>query len=282
MLVARRCVVEFPTPRDPDTAERKSSTAAQPAWGYSLASASFGSLVEGNIVSQAMLIDELGVDEGARGHGIDLSTAVNQYQDGRTYSQRDNTIRSNIVYRIGTGLQIQGDWSHARSVVFENNVVVANHAVGNRAEGIAGSKVLSVRKNRFYANDGLPANGKFASGNTTGAYATAAAVEKWPDPNRTLKRYVTEVLGLTLLDWDDDPWLDTAARKARSQAGESYDPAGMKTFMAVATNMRRGGRRPVPSAGNPSWAGDYRWDERLTGPAVVNWIRAGFGLPKAE
>lgn len=275
-------VFAFPTPRDPDTAVRKSSTAAQPAWGYSLASASFGALVEGNIISQAMLIDELGVGEGARGHGIDLSTAVNTYQDGRSYSQQNNKIRGNIVYRTGTGLQIQGNWSDARGVVFENNVVVANSAVRNRAEGITGPEVLSLRKNRFYANDGLPGDGKFASSNTTGAYANAAAAEGWPDPNRTLKRYVTEVLGLTLLSWDEDPWLDAAARKARSQAGESYDPTGMKTFMAVATNMRRGGSQAVPSTGKPSWTGDYRWDERLTGPAVVDWIRAGFGLPAVE
>ena len=272
-------VFAFPSPRDPDTAARKSSTAAQPAWGYSLASASFGALVEGNIISQAMLIDELGVDESSRGHGIDLSTAPDTYEDGRNYSQQKNTIRGNIVYRTGTGLQIQGDWSDARGVVVENNVVVANSAIRNRAKGIAGSEMLSLRNNRFYANDGLPGDSLFAAGNTAAEYTSAAAAEGWPDPNRTLKRYVTEVLGLTPLDWDDDPWLDPAARQARIKAGESYDPTGMKTFMAVATNMRRGGAEVAPSTGKPSWTGDYRWDERLTGPAVVNWIRAGFGLP---
>ncbi|MBN2475279.1 MAG: hypothetical protein JXB62_11760 [Pirellulales bacterium] len=274
-------VFAFPTPRDPDTAARKSSPAAQPAWGYSLASASFGALVEGNIISQAMLIDELGVDEGSRGHGIGLSTTPETYEDGRGYSQQNNTIRGNIVYRTGTGLQIQGDWSDARGIVVENNVLVANSAVQNRAEGIAGPEVLSLRNNRFYAHGGLPGKESFASGNKTAEYASAAAAEGWPDPNRTLKRYVTEVLGLTLLDWADAPWLDPAVREARIQAGESYDPMGMKTFMAVATNMRRGGEA-VPGKGKPSWTGDYRWDTRLTGPAVVNWIRAGFGLPAVE
>ncbi len=87
------------------------------------------------------------------------------------------------------------------------------------------------------------------------------------------------MLGLTLLDWADDPTLDPAQRDARAASGESYDPTGMKTFMAVATNMRRGGTMQVPHSGKPSWTGDYAWDERLTGPAVVSWIRAGFGLP---
>jgi len=275
-------VFAFPTPRDPDTAARKSSTAAQPAWGYALSSASFGALVEGNIISQAMLIDELGAGEGARGHGIALSTKSDKYENGRAYSQRDNTIRGNIVYRTGTGLAIQGDWPDARRVVVEDNVFAAGSAINNRAEGIIGPNVLNVRNNRFYTNDDLPADMPFASGNKTAGYASAAAAEGWPDPNRTLKRYVTEVLALTILDWSDDPWLDRAARQAAVKAGEIYDPTGLKTFMAVATNMRRGGVDAVPKSGKPSWTGDYTWDERLTGPAVTNWIRGGFGLPAVD
>jgi len=75
------------------------------------------------------------------------------------------------------------------------------------------------------------------------------------------------------------PAREAAARDARAAAGETYDPAGLKTFMAVATNMRRGGAQAVPKGGKPSWTGDYRWDERFTARAVVNWVRAGFGLP---
>jgi len=75
---------------------------------------------------------------------------------------------------------------------------------------------------------------------------------------------------------------NTVAAYASAAAGESYDPTGLKTFMAVATNMRRGGASPVPASGKPSWTGDYAWDPRLTGRAVVNWIRAGFGLPPAK
>jgi hypothetical protein len=48
--------------------------------------------------------------------------------------------------------------------------------------------------------------------------------------------------------------------------------------MAVATNMRQGGMDRIPTSGKPSWTGDYPWDARFTGQAVVNWVRAGFGM----
>jgi len=267
-------VYAYPTPRDPDT-EKRSSTAAQPAWGYTLQGASFGALVEGNIISQAMLIDELGAGEGSRGFGLGLTTSPDTYQDGKAYSQQNNTIRGNIVYRTAVGLQIAGNWSAVKGNVVEGNVFVAKNAVHNTAKADDVSKALTLRNNRFYTDDGPPAG----AGNSVAAYASAAAMERWPDPDRTLKRYVTEVLKLTLLDWQDDPFLDPAARDARAAAGESYDPTGLKTFMAVATNMRRGGVTPVPTFAKPSWTADYAWDKRLTGRAVVNWIRAGFGLP---
>jgi hypothetical protein len=275
-------VYAYPTPRDPDTAERRSSGAAQPGWGYTLQSASFGSLVEGNIISQAMLIDELGAAEGALGFGIGVTTKPAAYEDGKTYAQRNNTIRKNIVYRTGAGLQIGGDWSGVKGNIVEGNVFVAKKAVRNTAAAVEASKGLTLQNNRFYCDGDFPAESQTGPGNSATAYRDAAAKEGWPEPNRTLKRYVTGVLGLALLDWQDDPFLDPAARDARAKAGESYDPTGLKTFMAVATNMRRGGVRPVPASGKPSWTGDYAWDERLTGRAVVNWIRAGFGLPAAR
>jgi len=255
-------VFAYPTPRDPDTA-KASSAAAQPAWGYTLQGASFGALVEGNIISQVMLIDDLGVAESSRGFGIGLAAKPEAYEDGKTYTQQNNTIRGNIVYRAGAGLLVQGDWSGAKGNVVEGNVLVAKKEVQNSATAIDAANGLVLRNNRFYPDAG------------------AAAAERWLDPSRTLKRYVTEVLKLTLLDWEDDPFLDPAARDARAGAGESYDPAGLKTFMAVATNMRRGGATPVPASGKPSWTADYAWDRRLTGRAVVNWIRAGFALPPA-
>ena len=267
-------VYAYPTPRDPDT-EKRSSAAAQPGWGYTLQGASFGALIEGNIISQAMLIDELGVAEGRRGFGISLATSPDTYQDGKAYSQQNNTVRGNIVFRTAAGLQLAGDWSGVKGNVVEGNVFVAKKGVQNSAKAGDVAKALALRNNRFYCDDGPPAE----AGNSAAAYASAAATERWPDPNRTLKRYVTEVLELALLDWKDDPLLDPAERDARAAAGESYDPTGLKTFMAVATNMRRGGVKPVPTSGKPSWTADYAWDERLTGRAVVNWIRAGFGLP---
>ena len=104
----------------------------------------------------------------------------------------------------------------------------------------------------------------------------AAATEGWPDPDRTLKRYVLEVLNLTLLDWSDDPLLEADEVARRVAASEAYDPTGLKTFMAVATNMRNGGTEQIPTSGKPSWTGDYPWDARFTGQAVVNWVREGF------
>ena len=87
-----------------------------------------------------------------------------------------------------------------------------------------------------------------------------------------------EVLNLTLLDWSDDPLLEADEVARRVAASEAYDPTGLKTFMAVATNMRKGGTDAIPASGKPSWAGDYPWDARFTGQAVVNWVRAGFSM----
>ncbi len=272
-------VYAYPTPQDPDT-DHRSSTAAQPGWGYQLHPASFGAIVEGNIVSQAMLIHELGVAEGTKGYGILLSARPDTYQDGRTYTQQGNTIRGNIVYRTGTGLHIEGNWTDAKGNVVEDNVFVARNGIRSKRTPVDTTEELPLLGNRFYSDAGLPAGLK--PDNSVAPYAEALPSERWPDPNRTLKRYVQEVLGLTLLDWLDDPFLERAARDARIRAGESYDPTGLKTFMAVATNMRRGGTRVVPRVGKPSWRSDYTWDERFTGRAVVNWIRAGFRLPPAK
>jgi len=129
-------------------------------------------------------------------------------------------------------------------------------------------------------NDAATAATWMAEGNTLHPYADAAEAEGWPDPDRTLKRYVLEVLGLALLDWSDDPLLDRDEAAKRIAAGEAYDPMGLKTFMAVATNMRRGGADDIPATGKPSWLGDYPWDTRFTGQAVVNWIREGFGVER--
>lgn len=100
---------------------------------------------------------------------------------------------------------------------------------------------LELRNNRFYASGALPTGAWMGSGNTLSAYAGAAASEGWPDPDRTLRRYVTEVLGLALPDWQDEPGV--------TGGSGAYDPTGMKTLMAVAFNMRKGGANPPPASG---------------------------------
>ena len=98
-----------------------------------------------------------------------------------------------------------------------------------------------------------------------------------------MKRYLVEVIGVSILDWEDDPYLDAGQKSARQASGEAYDPAGIKTFGAMATTMRRGGTVALPSGGQkPTVGADYAWDDRLTANAINNWIRAGFGQDEIE
>jgi len=271
-------IYKYPSPNDPDT-DSASDPRAHPGWGYRLGGASFGALIENNIVSGAMLTDDLGFDEHQRGYGFSLGPTPREYQDGNLYTMQRCTVRNNIGYRTSEGLNLGGDWTDAMGHLVENNVFVANGTVGGRNSNLAGSEQVEVRDNRFYANtDALSDESWMGEGNALAPYAEAAASENWPDPDRTLKRYVTEKLNLTLLDWSDDPRLDPNEVARRVEAGEAYDPMGLKTFMAVATNMRKGGTDSIPKSGKPSWTGDYPWDGRFTGQAVVNWVREGFGM----
>lgn len=267
---------KYPSPHDPDT-HGLSDSRAQPGWGYRLQGATFGAVCEGNIVSGAMLTDDLGFPEHRHGSGFASTCNPTPYEDGRIYTQQNNACRGNIAYRIACGLSLDGDWAGVKGSVVEDNVFVADTPVNDKTTGLTAASQLEVRHNRFYANGPLPAAGRLGQGNTLHPYAKAAVTEKWPDPNRTLKRYVQEVLKLTLLDWSDDPLLDAQEVAKRVAAGEAYDPAGLKTFMAIASNMRRGGADQIPASGKPSWTGDYPWDARFTGQAVVNWVREGFG-----
>ena len=279
-------IFTYPSAADPDTnpADDKSDVASQPGDGYLLGSASFGSEIYGNIISAAMLRQELGFSTLGRG-GIILDTYPEEY-DGTPYSQRNNRIYDNIVYGTGVGLSTlayrldrSGDWSLAQGVVVEDNVFAAQRAVSLSAANITSTAQLNIRDNRFYADDALPARAELGTGNMLSSMSSAAAAEGWPDPDRTLLRYVTEEMGLALLDWNDDPYLNLTELESRRSGGEEYDPTGLKTFMAVATNMRRGGVSGIPTAGNkPSWIADYEWDPRFTAVAVVNWIREGFAL----
>jgi hypothetical protein len=268
----------YPSPNDPDT-DGTSDVRAHYGGGYMLASASFGALIENNIISGALMANDLGFGEHLGRYAFNLRPGPRKYEDGTVYTMQQNTLRNNIGYRLNAGLSINSDWAGTEGNVAEDNVFVANDAVGTRkVKDLESADQLHLRDNRFYVNNEDLPDGKWVgTGNTLASYNEAAERENWPDPDRTLKRYVREELGLTLLDWSDDPWLPEEEVAPRVEAGEAYDPMGLKTFMAVATNMRRGGTDRIPASGKPSWTGDYPWDARFTGVAVVNWIREGFG-----
>ena len=272
-------IYKYPSPKNPDT-PGVSQVAAQPGNGYGAYGTTFGALIEGNIVSGAMLTDNLGFGESAGRSAFGFSPRPTASEDGKVYTMQRCAMRGNISYRTGTGLSVGGDWDGAKDHLVENNVFVASEPVqAGKVKNLESADQLTVRNNRFYAEKKeLPDEPWTGPGNKIAPYEAAAETENWPDPDRTLKRYVTEELGLTLLDWSDDPWLPEEEVVPRVEAGEAYDPIGVKTFMAVATNMRRGGTDPIPDSGKPSWTGDYPWDARFTGVAVVNWIREGFGM----
>ena len=273
-------VFNYPSPSDPDTGQPPSDPRAQPGNGYTAQGATFGALIEGNIVSGAMLTDNLGFGESAGSFAFKFKPRHRASEDGKVYTMQRNTVQGNIGYRTGTGLSVGGDWDGAKDHVVENNVFVASEPVqAGKVKNLESADQLTVRNNRFYVEEKeLPDEPWTGPGNKIAPYEAAAETESWPDPDRTLKRYVTEVLGLTLLDWSDDPWLPEKEVAPRVEAGEAYDPTGVKAFMAVATNMRKGGTDPIPASGKPSWTADYPWDARFTGVAVVNWIREGFGM----
>ncbi|WP_428737780.1 hypothetical protein [Sulfurimonas sp.] len=277
-------VYAFPTPNDPDT-NGNSDTSAQASTGYTLQGASFGALIDGNIISAAMLEDDLGTTTGKAGLSISFGVESDTNQTV-SYYQKNNTISNNIVYKMGKGLSLDKNASEVKGININNNVFVCDTPIENKTTDLANTTQINVNNNRFYSSlssTTLPTGNSFATSNTLSTSQSAlnaATTEGWSDPDRTLKRYVTEELGLTLLDWTDDPYLSDADKIAH--ASEIYDPTGVKTFMAVATHMRQGGTDVIPSSGKPSLTGDYPWDERFTGKAVVNWIRTGFGLDSVE
>jgi len=264
------------SPADPDL---NSDNRSQPGWGYGLSGFSFGAIVEGNIISGAMLADDLGKDAL---YGFSITFRNFTFPDGTTLYQKNNRVSNNIAYRVREGFKFEGDPEGATDITLENNIAVSDKPLNINHLDLASIPGLSIASNRFYSDSELVDDPVVAASNTLAAYDQAATTEDWPDPDRTLKRYVTEVLGLTLLDWDDDPFKLSAEVDARKDAGELYDPAAMRTFMAVATNMRHGGKDTIPTSGKPSLTADYPWDDRFTAIAVVNWIRAGFNLPSVD
>lgn len=268
----------YPTENDPDT-NGNSDTRSQPFWGYALEGASFGSLIEGNIISGAMLRDELSNGNRLGANGLSVVLESDEYKNGVFYSQKDNTIRNNIAYGVSQGLRLKGNAQGVSNVKIDGNVFVSDNGVAIDAENAVSTSQVLVSNNKFYTNNSLVSAPWMGSGNATNPYDSAQSAESWLDPDRTLKRYVTEVLNLTLMDWSDNPLLDPIAKQIRINGNEEYDPAGIKSFMAVATNMRYGGSDPIPNSGKPNIVGDYPWDSRFTATAVVNWIRAGFNMP---
>lgn len=267
----------YPSDNDPDT-YGLSDNRAQARGGYMLGGSAFGVLVEGNIISGAMVKNDL--TNGRLGdEGLHFPFAKNLHTDDLLYAQKNNTIQNNIIYGVTNGFQVIGDAELVENVKITNNVFVSEKPSYSNTSNLNSTSQLLVDHNRFYSDNGLPADAWIGENNSLSSFDNATGSEGWSDPERTLKRYVTEVLGLTLLDWTDNPYLDPVERQVRIDANEEYDPAGIKTFMAVATNMRYGGADAIPSSGKPSMTGDYPWDERFTAILVVNWIREGFNLP---
>jgi hypothetical protein len=269
-------IFSYPNYLDSDTYD-VSDNRAQPGWGYSLSAATFGNVVEGNIISGVMMNPD-SMTFNTR-QGIGLSTNPESYQDGIEYSLKNNVVRNNIAYATREGLRLSGDFSIAENNIVENNVFVSRDPMHIESLSGADSSRVFITNNRFYhLEESLDSEEFIDLNNESMPYQEAASEENFPDPDRTLLRYVTEELGLTLLDWQDDPWLPASEIEPRAAAGEAYDPFGLKTFMAVATNMRQGGAMAPPSSGKPDWQGDYAWDTKYSAYAVLNYIRAGFGL----
>jgi hypothetical protein len=212
----------------------------------------FGGTFERNIISGQVLTD-LGVGAAGR-DAINLEGAPSE-ELGTI--PRDVTVRDNIVYEM-PGLNVTGTvWDQITGFEFTNNVWVDRNGTGaavDVASGIAdadiGTAFDSFSNNAFYTDQAAPfdgrdlptwlsATGVMNTGNTVAARSGAAAAEGWTAPTRTLKTYCEDVLGLTVTSL-----------------------TGMPEFFALAEDNRIGA-----------------WDERLTGRAVVNYIREGFGLP---
>jgi hypothetical protein len=212
----------------------------------------FGGRFERNIISGQVLTD-LGVGVAGR-DAINLEGAPSE---SGGVIPRDVTVKDNVVFEM-PGLNVTGTvWDQITGFEYENNVWVDRNGTGTAvdvASGIAdadiGTAFDSFSNNAFYTDQAAPfdgrdlptwlsATGVTNTGNTVAARSGAAAAEGWTAPERTLRTYCEDVLGLTVTSL-----------------------TGMPEFFALAEDNRIGA-----------------WDERLTGRAVVNYIRAGFGLP---
>jgi hypothetical protein len=277
-------VFQYPSVADPDP-DGLSSTNAQAGGGYKVGASTFGARIEGNIISGAMQVIDL--KGPIPNEGIAIDPGEDTYFNQQKYNMKNVSITENIVYQTSTAIVLSGDWAgstgvNVTGVNMADNVFASRAAFQSGNNSPQNTNQLMVQNNRFYLEGNLPNANWLGSGNTVGAMSTAAASEGWPDPDRTLLRYVKEVLNLEILDWYDDPYLDPAQVADRVSKQEVYDPTGLKTFMAVAMGMRNGGTVAIPIDSKPTIDADYPWDQRFTGVAVVNWIREGFGLPNVN
>lgn len=264
-----------PNPKEPSTTGIDG--AAHPGWGDEIRDGSFGVTYRHNIVSGEMSIADLNVTQSLLRDGVQFIHTNTQYQDGNRYRQHDNIAEHNIFFRTAIGIGVTGNATGAENNIIRNNKIVANSGVTLTASNLNSSSQLVFQDNSFYINNALPSSAVIGSGNTVASQASYTT-EGWVAPNRTLRKYVTEELGLTLLTWEDDPWL-SPEEVALYKDSLEYDPTGMKTFMFIATAMRYGGQTPIPTSGKPTPLSDYPWDERFTAKAVVNYVRAGFNRP---
>lgn len=274
-------VFRYPNAADPDDLG-KSDVRAQPGWGYGLQGASFGATVSGNIISGAMLMDDLKNNEA--NYGMTLHNNLETYSNGKVFAQQNNVIENNIFYRVKEGMNLRGDYAQSKGIIVRNNVLVSvNNGFKNEAANVTDKSQLHVHGNEIYSKASGFTDQSYANDNSLKPYADGVGKGKrFSDPDRTLKRYVLEVLKVELLEWEDDPFLDKTQVAAAKAKGNLYDPAGIKTFALMVTQMRQGGRDVLPVGKKPSFTGDYAWDDRLTAKAVNNWIRAGFDMPEVK
>ena len=232
---------------------------AQPGSGFSAARASQG-FFEDNIISGAMLV-EMGYDNfSQQDSGIQV---LAEYEDADNDSGTtrlflgDNVVQNNIMYRVSgllanggfnNGLDIDTCWASAGITQFTNNQWYDSGAASGLLSNAGSlSNHLTLNGNTFYTDrpDQAFQGGTLAAwdygsvdngGNTVQARSAADAV--WPAPDRTLKTYAEDVLGLTI-----------------------NSDNGVEEFFDHAITMRRG-----------------YWEQEYTAKAVVNYIREGFNM----
>jgi hypothetical protein len=238
-------VFDYNTPNLPGRSEENS----HPGDGFTVQSG-FGGRFERNIISGQLLTD-LGVGRRFGRSAFNLAAILTE----TGHVARDYTMRDNIAYEF-PAFSFQGDqWGRSEGIEVSNNVwadrgetSAVSISRGASANSLGGA--LRFSGNRFYTDrpdvfggmgmaEFMAESSLEGENNQVSPRGDANATEGWSAPERTLRTYCEEVLGLTVTS-----------------------PTGLPEFMELASENRLGA-----------------WDERLTGRAVVNYIREGFALP---